>query len=291
MSPSPDTPIGEDAANGTGSAAASTQDRDFAELTRKISRERGFACASYKEKCLRRRIAVRMRARGVHTYADYARVLDADATEYDRLLDALTINVTKLFRNWPVYQVLYERVVPELWALETPHVRVWSAGCSSGEEPYSLAVLFHRYAAVQGMLPQIGRVEILGTDIDRLSLAAAARGEFQEGDFAETPPELRDRYFSATAPFTVSRGVRELVRFERRDLLNDPAPSGRFHLITCRNVLIYFDRDTQERLFAMFHDILLPGGYLVLGKVETLLGPARSAFAPVDARERIFRRQ
>lgn len=90
-------------------------DREFEELTRKISRDRGFACASYKEKCLRRRIAVRMRARGVHTYHDYARVLDSDSGEYDRLLDALTINVTKLFRNWTVYESLAEHVLPVLW--------------------------------------------------------------------------------------------------------------------------------------------------------------------------------
>ena len=86
--------------------SAAQLDREFEELTRKISRDRGFACASYKEKCLRRRIAVRMRARGVHTYADYARVLDSDGAEYDRLLDALTINVTKLFRNWSMYEML-----------------------------------------------------------------------------------------------------------------------------------------------------------------------------------------
>src|SRR5256885_1818710 len=105
-------------------------DREFEELTRKISRDRGFACASYKEKCLRRRIAVRMRARGVHTYGDYARVLDSDTAEYDRLLDALTINVTKLFRNWSVYETLAERVVPTLWDANRP-IHVWSAGCSS----------------------------------------------------------------------------------------------------------------------------------------------------------------
>src|SRR3954469_21065634 len=91
-------------------------DSAFTELTDKISRERGFGCASYKDKCLRRRIAVRMRARGVHTYGDYARVLDSDQAEYDRLLDALTINVTKLFRNWETYQAIAEKVVPALWA-------------------------------------------------------------------------------------------------------------------------------------------------------------------------------
>jgi chemotaxis protein methyltransferase CheR len=265
---------------------------DFLELTRKISVERGFGCASYKEKCLKRRIAVRMRARGVHTYEEYARVLDSDHNEYDRLLDALTINVTKLFRNWDAYASMAANVVPELWKRETPEIRVWSAGCSSGDEPYSLGVLFHRHAATTGMLPQLSRVRIIGTDIDRQCLEAAERGEFDESDFADTPDDLRSRYFSRTQPFTVAPAIKSLVRFERRDLLNQPPPTegGPFDLIVCRNVLIYFDRDTQERLFGAFHAALAPNGFLVLGKVETLLGRARSMFAPVDARERVFRR-
>ena len=275
----------------TVSGPAGEVDRDFQELTRKISKDRGFACANYKEKCLRRRIAVRMRAKGVHTYAEYAQVLDRDSAEYDRLLDALTINVTKLFRNWAVYESMAEHVVPVLWGLDTRAIRVWSAGCSSGEEPYSLAILCHRYAAQHGLLGRLGQLDVLGTDIDRGSLEAAARGQFGESAFEETPAELRERYFSPTPPFTVMPAVRSVVRFERRDLLDElpPAPSG-FHLITCRNVLIYFDRDTQERLLARFHDALVPGGFLVLGKVETLLGPVRSRFAAVDARERVFRR-
>ena len=263
---------------------------EFQELTRKISVERGFKCASYKEKCLRRRIAVRMRARNVHTYTDYARILDDDAAEYDRLLDALTINVTKLFRNWDVYASLATNVIPELWRRDTAEIRVWSAGCSSGEEPYSIAVLFHRFAAASGMLARLSRVRVLGTDIDRQCLSAAERGQFTEGDFSDTPDELRQGYFSTTEPFTVVAAIRPLVRFERRDLLSDGPPEGSHDLIVCRNVLIYFDRDTQERLFETFHASLAPGGFLVLGKVETLLGRARAQFTPVDARERIFRR-
>lgn len=268
------------------------QAEDFLELTRKISVERGFGCASYKEKCLRRRIAVRMRARGVHTYHDYARILDDDAAEYDRLLDALTINVTKLFRNWDAYASMAANVVPDLWKRQVPEIRVWSAGCSSGDEPYSLAILFHRFAATSGMLPQLSRVKILGTDIDRQCLAAAERGQFDEADFADTPDDLRSRYFTPTAPFTVVPSIKSMVRFERRDLLNQPAPTekGLFDLIVCRNVLIYFDRETQERLFDAFHGALAPNGFLVLGKVETLLGRARTRFTPIDARERVFRR-
>lgn len=264
-------------------------DEGFQALTLKISRERDFGCASYKEKCLRRRIAVRMRARGVHSYADYARMLDADAPEYDRLIDALTINVTKLFRNPETYDAIGRLVVPTLWALPEPALRVWSAGCSSGEEAYSLAALFHRHAAHMGAEHQLGRVRVLGTDIDRVSLAAAARGAYDEAAFADTAPEVRARYFSPTHPYTAVPELRGLVAFERRDLLRE-APPGRYHLVTCRNVVIYFDRATQEALFERFHSALAPGGFLVLGKVETLLGPARPLFAPVDARERIFRR-
>jgi chemotaxis protein methyltransferase CheR len=265
-------------------------DAAFNDLTQKIARDRGFGCASYKDKCLRRRIAVRMRARGVHTYGDYARVLDTDSDEYDKLLDALTINVTKLFRNWETYSVIAEQVVPALWARPTPVIKVWSAGCSSGEEPYSIAALFHRHAEGMGQLPSLAtRVLVLGSDIDQRCLAAAEQGGFEEGDFLDTPDALRRRYFAPTAPFTIVPEVRRLVRFERRDLLAEAPPPGLHHLICCRNVLIYFDRETQERLFEKFHAALAPDGFLVLGKVETLLGAARAKFVAVDGRERVFR--
>lgn len=265
-------------------------DREFEALTAKIARERGFGCASYKEKCLRRRIAVRMRARGVHTYADYATVLDTDAHEYDLLLDALTINVTKLFRNWETFRAIETVCVPALWALPDPALRIWSAGCASGEEAHSLAILMHRYVADRGESPRLGRVNVVGTDIDRASLEAARRGAYVEVAFADTPPVLRERYFSASTPHVVKEDVRRLVRFEQRDLLSGGPPAPDIHLIACRNVLIYFDRDTQEKLFQKFYEALAPGGFLVLGKVETLFGPARSRFQGVEPRERIFRR-
>ena len=265
-------------------------DREFSALKAKIARDKGFGCASYKEKCLRRRIAVRMRARGVHTYGDYARVLDADGAEYDRLLDALTINVTRLFRNFETYEAIAQKVVKPLWERPLPVINVWSAGCSSGEEPYSLAALFHRQAELASQLGDLGRrVRVLGSDIDVRCLADAERGSFEEGDFADTPTDVRRRYFAPTAPFTVIPEVKRLVRFERRDLLAEAPPPGPHHLIVCRNVLIYFDRETQERLFDKFYSALAPDGFLVLGKVETLLGVSRTRFVAVDSRERVFR--
>jgi chemotaxis methyl-accepting protein methylase len=262
----------------------------FARLLDKVTADRAFRCGSYKERCLRRRIAVRMRAKGVHTFDDYARVLDADAHEYDKLLDALTINVTKLFRNWDAWASLDENVVPRLWRESGGAVRVWSAGTSSGEETYSLAALLHRHAESLGEVDRLSRALVLGTDVDRAVLAAAARGTFAEPAFADTPPALRARYFDGPAPASASPELRALVAFEQHDLLLDPPPSGPWQLIVCRNVLIYFDRDTQEALFERFHDALAPGGVLFLGKVETLLGPARQRFTAVDQRERIYRR-
>ncbi len=263
----------------------------FRLLTEKIARERGFGCASYKEKCLRRRIAVRMRARGVHSYADYARLLDGDAPEYDKLIDALTINVTKLFRNREAWDVVAARVLPAILATTTGPVRAWSAGCSRGQEPYSLAVLLHRHLEQAGRLRELSRVQVLATDIDQRCLAAAALGRFDEDDFAEVPPDVRQRYFQRDAPFQVDPAAAALVRFASHDLLRDPPPAvGSFQLVMCRNVLIYFDRESQERCFSTFFEALAPGGFLVLGKVETLLGEARRRFVAVDPRERIFQK-
>jgi chemotaxis methyl-accepting protein methylase len=269
----------------------------LAALLAKVERERGFGCASYKERCLRRRIAVRMRATGTHTFADYARRLDVDAREYDRLLEALTINVTKLFRNPEAWEALADQVIPALWARGDGPLRVWSAGCASGEEAYSLAALFHRHAERLGALDRLSRVEVLATDIDGPSLAQAARGRFGDAAFADTSDALRERYFVPVASDGPRAGVereaipelRAVVRPARLDLLGDPLPAGPWDLIACRNVVIYFEREAQEALFARLHDVLAPWGALFLGKVETLLGPVRQRFAPVDQRERIFR--
>ncbi len=261
----------------------------FDALLGKVERDRLFQCSSYKQRCLRRRIAVRMRAVGVHTFADYARVLDDDTPEYDRLIDALTINVTKLFRNWDAWQVLLERVVRPRIAGSGRPVRVWSAGTATGEEAYSVAALLHAEFAAHGELAA-ARAEVVGTDVDRASLATASEGVYGPAAFDEVPPALRDRYFAPGSPAAVRPELRAITRFAHHDLLRGTAPPGPWDLIICRNVVIYFDRDSQEQLFARFHDVLAPGGALFLGKVETLLGRVRAQYTPVDYRERIFRR-
>jgi chemotaxis methyl-accepting protein methylase len=270
--------------------AATTADAAFAALVGKIARERGFGAASYRDGCLRRRIAVRMRARGVADYGAYSRLLDSDPAEWEPLLDALTINVTKLFRDRGAWDAIARAVVPEVWAMPAPTLRAWSAGCSSGEEPYSLAVLFHRHATAMQQLDRLSRLKIVATDVDAASLERAMGATYPASAFGDTPEVLRRRYFSAGASATVVPEARALVAFERRDLLSDPPPSGPLQLIACRNVVIYFDAAAQQALFQRFFDALQPGGFLVLGQVETLLGAARKLFEAVDHRHRIFRR-
>jgi chemotaxis protein methyltransferase CheR len=266
-------------------------DEGFRALMDKITRDRGFRCASYKDRCLRRRIAVRMRAKGTFTPHEYAGVLDSDPREYERLIRSLTVNVTKFFRNWDTYAAIQSKVVPTLWENGEDEMRVWSAGCSSGEEPYSIAILMHRHARETKSLDRLEQANIVGTDIDSDCLAEAGRAVYGESALSDTPPLLRREYFEEVAGLrTVPTAIRDLVRFECADLLSAPPPLPSLHLIICRNVIIYFEREAQDALFATFHRALAPGGFLVLGKVETLLGDVRSMFAPVNARERIFRK-
>jgi chemotaxis protein methyltransferase CheR len=246
----------------------------------------GFACESYKERCLRRRIAVRMRACGVHTYDDYAQLLTEDPAEYERLVDALTINVSKFFRNPEVWEVVRQRVMPQLYALSDDHIRVWSAGTASGEEAYTIGMLAHDYAADNGIED---RVRVLATDIDRESLAYARRGEYTDFAMTDIDPAVRTRWFDHHGVYRLRPAARRHVTFDTLDLIRDGFPTGQ-HLIFCRNVIIYFERAVQEELFRRFHEALIPGGFLVLGKVEALFGTASGMFQPVANRERVFRR-
>ncbi len=261
--------------------AAPAEDPGLDVLLAKIER-RGLSVSSYKTPCLKRRLAVRMRARGVHTYADYALLLETTPAEFDLLLDALTINVTRFFRNPETYAVLREKVLPELTS-RAGLVAVWSAGSATGEEPYSLAILF---ADAAGR----ARVRIDATDLDPGALAILGKAEYPEAAITDVPKDLLRRWFVPGPPWKVADAPRRMVHPIRHDLTRDPAPAPPYHLIVCRNVVIYFDRPTQERLFERFHAALVPGGWLLLGKVETLFGPARGMFKTEDARERLFRK-
>lgn len=260
-------------------------------LTDQVVRERGVPVASYKRGCLERRIASRMRARGAEDYVAYAAVLRDDPAEYDALLDALTINVTHLYRDQDVWEGVAERVLPELWALPASMLHTWVAGCASGEEAYTVASLWHLFVEGAGAPAGLDRVRITATDLDPGVLAAARKGRYAREAFRDTPVHVRQRYFTPSEPAMALPALRNLLTFERGDLLSTAPAAGSVHLITCRNVLTYFDRPSQDAVFRRFHDALAPGGFLVLGKAESLLGDSRRLFDAVHHRRRLFRRR
>ena len=262
----------------------------FAALTRKISREAGLTLAAYKDKCLRRRIAVRMRACGVKTYSDYQAVLDRIPAEYERLKDAITINVTRFYRNADTWNLMRGDLIREICQANQGEIRVWSAGCSSGEEPYTLTMLIADHLEQQGTPERLRQVTVDATDIDRQCLERARAGRYRREALTELPPVWVERYFEQDGDeCRVIERLRQQVQVRSADLSNDPPPRHNYHLILCRNVVIYFERAAQERVFATCARALAPGGFLVLGKVETLFGPARDRLTLLDPRERVYR--
>jgi len=265
------------------------EDQAFTAFARELATRTGVALDAYKPKCLARRIAVRMRACAMHTYDEYLALLDRTPAELERLHAALTINVTRFHRNPEAWEALAQ-LMPGLLAGEG-EVRCWSAGCASGEEAHTLSILFAEIAHSRQQPALLDRVRIDATDIDVESMERTRGGRYRAAALVETPAELVRRWFRADGDWMqVDDAVRARVTVRRHDLTRDPVPVRTYHLVACRNVVIYFDREMQERLFSAIFESLRPGGVLMLGKVETLVGAARERFEMVDVRERIYRR-
>ncbi len=268
-------------------------DAAFRALLQQLGEAQDLRVDAYKDSCLRRRVAVRMRACGVHTYDDYARRIREDGDECDRFLAALTINVTKFYRNADMWDFVLGSVLPELLEARGNAIRCWSAGCASGEEAYTLAVLLLEGAGRTRMDPLHGPC-IDATDVDPRSLQTAADARYREEAFSEMPRTLVARYTQPEGREhevrSVAGEVRELVRFQRHDLTREPPINPPYDLILFRNVVIYFQRAMQERIFATMAHALNPGGTLVLGKVETLFGSACDLLRKRNVRERVYRR-
>lgn len=257
----------------------------------KIYRERGLDFRKYKESTLTRRLNRRLRARGAKTYLEYARILDNDKTECDRLFNDLSINVTSFFRDEVAFKALEDMVLPALigrgnGASPSP-LRIWSAGCATGEEAYSVAML---------LLERLGEkidlwdITILGTDIDGRALDQAREGSFTSSDVGGIPPAWRDMYFDhENKTFRAQAALRQLVTFEAHNLAGDPPYHG-LDLVVCRNVLIYFNPDLQSRVLEGFYEGLKKGGFLLLGKSEVPVGETRQLFRCVDKKAKLYQK-
>jgi two-component system CheB/CheR fusion protein len=260
----------------------------FEDLLAFIRDARGFDLTGYKRSSLSRRIRKRMQDAGISSFSDYRDLLETHAEEYVSLFNTILINVTAFFRDPDAWQVLREKVVgPLLEGGDDREIRVWSAGCSSGEEPYSLAMAFSEAMGPQGFGD---RVKIYATDVDEEALSIARKGSYPHMAVEAVPAKLRDKYFEPTALGMAFRpDLRRKVIFGRLDITRD-APISRLDLLVCRNTLMYFNAETQAQVLSRFHFALRDSGYLFLGKAEMLMADG-SRFVPLDHRYRIFRRR
>ncbi len=256
---------------------------DFAVLKRQIFRDTGFDCSPYSDKFLKRRFDIRMRANDVKSYREYAGLLRRDPLEYAELIEALTITVTEFFRDPDVFEDFRRIVIPKLIAdkrrKRQKMIRIWSAGCASGEEVYSIAISMSEFLG-----PKLDNfiLSIHGTDIDGEALTKAKKGEYTPKEVKEVPKAYLRRYFSFNGEkYVVDEGLRRLVKFEKHDLISGK-PHQYFDVIFCRNVLIYFSREAHKKVHMRLYDALNDGGFLIVGKTELLHGKTREMFVPVS---------
>ena len=266
--------------------SAESTDAEFEALLEYLKQNRGFDFTGYKRTTLRRRVQKRMETLGVDGFAGYRERLVTEPDEFTPLFDTLLINVTRFFRDEAPWQELAEHVIPTILARvpDSQPIRVWSAGCASGEEAYTLAMLF---AEAMGMDRFRERVKIYATDADERALAEARQASYSEEQVAGIPEALRERYMERVDSRSVFRkDLRRSVIFGRNDLVQD-APISRIDLLVCRNTLMYFTAETQASILARFHFALVEGGVLFLGRAETLLTQT-SVFVPIGLKWRLF---
>ncbi len=261
-------------------------------LMKQIKDDRGVDFSHYRDRVLKRRIALRMRAKNVRTYSEYLQVLTHNPEEYENLFDVLTINVSSFFRDKPVWDKLKRDVFPALIKKKLKEhgvkkIRIWSAGCSHGEEAYSLAIMLYELLE---KAPEKIKLEIYGSDIDKECLKQAKLGQYDKDSVKGLSPFLLRHYFiPINDKYQVVPHVKELVQFKERNLIHDPSFPD-IDMVTCRNVFIYFNRSLQEYLIMKYHKALVEGGYFVMGTSENLLGEARQVFSGVDSGYRIYQK-
>ncbi len=263
-----------------------TRDESFETLLLFLLESRGFDFTGYKRSTLLRRVKHRMDQVGISSYPEYHEYLQQHQEEFSFLFNTILINVTSFFRDAAAWEYVSADVLPRMIAAKGAHepIRAWSAGCASGEEAYTLAMVL---VEALGMSQFRERVKVYATDVDEDALRKARQGSFVEKDLEDVPAGLREKYFETNGGRYLFRGdLRRTVIFGRHDLLQD-APISRIDLLVCRNTLMYFEAETQARILARLHYALDDRGFLFVGKAEMLLS-RDSIFAPLDLKYRVF---
>ena len=254
--------------------------REFDDFRRLIHNVSGIALGENKDALLAARVARRMRALGVTEHAEYLDMVISDKSGQEAclLIDAISTNVTSFFREPQHFGVLGERLT-SLARNDTGEIRLWSAACSTGEEPYTMAMIAH-----EALAGSASRVRILATDISGEALETARRGRYDAVKTACVPRQYASTYLRSvgSGKVEVTPSLRPLVSFARINLSSSPFPMrGPFHAIMCRNVMIYFGKDTRQTLVSEMERLLAPGGVLMLGHAESLAG-IETALRPIQ---------
>lgn len=265
-------------------------DDALAEISLILEMRRNFSMSIYKDKCMKRRVAIRMRSCRCLDAVAYCNLLRQSGQELDLLKKTLTIHVSQFFRNPSMFDKLQTVVLPDLFQkadVAQEPLRLRSLGCAGGEEAYSLGIILREFF---GRELQHTPTEIRASDIDADILQAAVQAEYNEDRLKDLPDSIRERYFVPHGPrMQLSAKVREMVTFHQQNIM-DVETFEPCQLALCRNTLIYFTRPDQEKILRGIAHILSTGGILVLGKSETLVGEVRRLFATVCPVERIYRR-
>ena len=265
-----------------------TADPSFRHLLEKLSSNHAFDFREYKPTSLARRIRVRMQHVRVDTFDDYVTYIERHPGEHVALFNTILINVTAFFRDLEAWQVLGEEIIPRLVdeAADSRSLRLWSVGCSSGEEAFSAAILLAEHL---GDRAADFNVKIYATDVDEEALNTARHALYRSDDVKDVPASFLEKYFSREGQaYRFRRDLRRWCIFGRHNVAQDP-PLSHIDLLICRNALIYFTRDLQDRILARFHYAVIERGFLFLGRAESLLARSRW-FAPHNVKWRIFQR-
>lgn len=265
---------------------------DLDKFMGRVLRDRGFDLSQYRRAYVERRLSARLRALELRTYRDYADLLEANPAEYEQLLDTLTINVTDFFRDAAVWEILRKRVIPDLVAEKlrgrSRTLRIWSAGCSTGEEAYSIAMMV---LDVLGKDADKFLITVLGTDIDPDVLKVAEKGVYPKDKLGNIPASYQVRFTRSAGKhaFEIKPDVGRHLRFRHSSLFGK-SPMKVADLILCRNVFIYLDRPKQMAVLEKFWGSLARGGYLILGRSEKMPAEMGRRLEPIESRERVYRR-
>ena len=247
----------------------------YEEFVKAFHPKSGLDLKFYKQNQMQRRILSFMNSHGHSTFPEFLKALGVDPVLYDAFFKHLTINVSQFFRDANQWKTLRETIIPLLLQSKAP-LKLWSAGCSGGQEPYSLTMTLMDYFSSV-------RFTVLGTDIDVNVLQQAKDGLYKLNDFASTPPETLQKYFTPSDKgYQIKDLVKRQVTFQPQNLLTDRFQSG-FDFIACRNVVIYFTDDAKEMLYKKFTEALRPGGILFTGSTEHLFGMNHLGLKPVSS--------